>query len=360
MVDFSKVRASMFSGALVVICTALLAFCASSAGAQPSQDNGDPAGVSAFELKTPLIGGACPACPWGALATIVRTTMNSEVWYVQQCYTCWGENSVRIISEARRPPHGPPFNERELPASPAAPVDFGVTSMATLTDGYHGRAPYDHAYGNLRVLARIEHPNYLMVSVRRDSMITDQGQIKDRKLPVKILTDGRDISDQVLRYYGIDADKLASWGGSTAGRDDRDDFDVIIFRGYLGNSPESNIWYEVSQRMNLRFLELSEDLLAQLVEDHPELQRGTLPIGYLRGVDRAIPTVVRSGQVIYGRNAMPDDVAYTIAKTLDEHRDAFIWSHLAFSYDPKMQADTLGVPLHPGAARYYREQGYIR
>jgi TRAP-type uncharacterized transport system substrate-binding protein len=31
-----------------------------------------------------------------------------------------------------------------------------------------------------------------------------------------------------------------------------------------------------------------------------------------------------------------------------------------YSYDPRTVWRNLDVPLHPGAARYYREQGYLR
>jgi TRAP-type uncharacterized transport system substrate-binding protein len=32
---------------------------------------------------------------------------------------------------------------------------------------------------------------------------------------------------------------------------------------------------------------------------------------------------------------------------------------MAFSYDPDVVASDVGIPIHPGAARYYREAGYL-
>lgn len=57
---------------------------------------------------------------------------------------------------------------------------------------------------------------------------------------------------------------------------------------------------------------------------------------------------------------MPDHFAYTLAKAMDEHQDLLQWSHMNFSYNLHAVWKAFGVPLHPGAARYYREKGYMK
>src|SRR5690606_24256153 len=109
----------------------------------------------------------------------------------------------------------------------------------------------------------------------------------------------------------------------------------------------------------LRFLDLDTKILDKLAKEFGH-DRGTLPLGYFRGVDRPIPTVVQSGQVIYGRDDMPDSFAYDLAKWLDTSKRRFIFSHIALSYNPDTVWRTYGVPLHPDAARYYQERGYLR
>jgi len=84
------------------------------------------------------------------------------------------------------------------------------------------------------------------------------------------------------------------------------------------------------------------------------------PLGLFRGINRPIPTVARSGVVIYGRTDMPDDFAYTLAKAMDEQQDLLQWTHMNFSYNWRMVWKAFDIPLHPGAARYYRERGYMK
>jgi len=44
------------------------------------------------------------------------------------------------------------------------------------------------------------------------------------------------------------------------------------------------------------------------------VSRAVVKWGFLRGVDRPIPTVARSGHVVFARDDAPDQVAYDVAK----------------------------------------------
>jgi TRAP-type uncharacterized transport system substrate-binding protein len=70
--------------------------------------------------------------------------------------------------------------------------------------------------------------------------------------------------------------------------------------------------------------------------------------------------VGRSGEAIFARADTPDKAAYDIAKAIDDHRGELKWFIRPYSYEPRSVGENLGVPLHPGAARYYREKGYIK
>jgi TRAP-type uncharacterized transport system substrate-binding protein len=121
------------------------------------------------------------------------------------------------------------------------------------------------------------------------------------------------------------------------------------------------MWYDVSQRYDLKYLELPKDLRDKMVKEF-DLEEQNLPIGLLRGVDRDIPTIVRTGNVIYGRTDMPDEFAYTLAKAIDEHQNLLQWAQggMNFSYNWHTVWKAYGVPLHPGAARYYKQRGYMK
>jgi hypothetical protein len=79
----------------------------------------------------------------------------------------------------------------------------------------------------------------------------------------------------------------------------------------------------------------------------------------MRGVWEDVPTVTRPPQIIYTREEMPEEMAYEVARILDGNHQLFRQTHIPYSYDPANVAQDVGIPLHSGAARYYREAGYL-
>jgi hypothetical protein len=67
------------------------------------------------------------------------------------------------------------------------------------------------------------------------------------------------------------------------------------------------------------------------------------------------------GTTITVSSAMGNDLAYTITKALNENVDRVRKIHGSLSdYDPAKGHLFLGVALHPGAERYYREKGWLK
>jgi TRAP-type uncharacterized transport system substrate-binding protein len=56
---------------------------------------------------------------------------------------------------------------------------------------------------------------------------------------------------------------------------------------------------------------------------------------------------------------MPDQFAYDLAKAIDENKDLLETGYEHYAYDPAQVWKAYGVPLAPGAARYYIQKGYM-
>jgi uncharacterized protein len=343
----------------------VLLVCFASLGADitPAQELG-------IKVRKPVLGAACKTCPWGALGDLVKEALMPYGYDVQVCYNCWRADAPRIVADASMPP-SLANNTDQLPAylvppPPNAPVEFGVTSARSVLQAYQGVGGYanEKPRKNLRLLANIQQPLYIIAAAKSSLGITDLRQIKEKRWPVRIIASAGEGMD-ILNYYGLTQKSIEAAGGKVggsggpAGQEMRKNFDVIIHYGTLANCPEFNVWYEVSQKYDLTYLDLPDDLLAKLAKDY-DMQRGNVPIGLLRGINRVIPTVVRTGTVVYGRDDMPDEFAYTVAKALDERQDLLRWALLPFSYNWRTVTKLGDVPLHPGAARYYKEVNFIK
>jgi TRAP transporter TAXI family solute receptor len=340
---------------LPILLVALLA----ARPAVDAQSNGIPA-------KRPVFGASCPTCPWGAMGDAVKAAMQPSGFGVQICYSCGGPaRSVRLVADGSdaTPPATP--GPDALP-TPAGKLDFGATGAELLQYAYLGihdfakdkEGPRTH----LRLLARIQSPTYYMMAIDPKSGITDLRQIAEKKLKVRLVARGgvtEAINVAVLNYYGLSDDKIKSFGGTTSGSYARgSEVDVVIGWAALLNAPEYAVWYDAPQQHDFTYLDMPAELRATLVKEFL-LEEHAAPQGLLRGVVRRINTVARNGTAVYGRADMPDDFAYAVARALDEHKDVLQWSIMPFSYDPKAVWKLGEVPLHPGAAKYYRERGYL-
>ena len=357
-------RARGWGSAIALVLFALLAF---PAAAEPPSPPAQPPGIGIAAHK-PVFGGACKTCPWGIVADVVKSAMKPYGYDVQICYHCFMADAPRIVGDARE---APPWNahmgggvipDSFIPPPPQGHVEFGAVSDHFLAAAYHGTGAYakDGPRAQLRLLANIQSPIYLIVAVKRSLGLTDLAQLKAHKGPIKLVADP-DMAGVIFPFYGLSQDSLKAAGASFASSllpQQRAGADVIIHQGTLVNSPEFNIWYDASQRDDLIYLQLPEVLLAKLAHDL-DLERRDLPVGLLRGQETAIHTVARTGTAVYGRTDMPDDFAYLVAKALDEQQDLFQWTVGTYSYNRYRVAKAGDVPLHPGAERYYRERGYL-
>jgi len=134
-----------------------------------------------------------------------------------------------------------------------------------------------------------------MVAAVKSSGITDLKQISEQKRPVRMMVGvGGDLLDHVLEYYGMSEADIVAWGGKILQGNallKNPDFDIIIGMGVLANNPEGNMWYEMTQKKNLRFFPIPEDLRQKLVKEDGA-ESVDLPFRYMRGVgDAPIPTV---------------------------------------------------------------------
>ncbi len=118
---------------------------------------------------------------------------------------------------------------------------------------------------------------------------------------------------------------------------------------------------EASVGRELKLLAFPKPLLEYLGKFG--LGTGTIPAGtYPKAANGNEPVVSATmGTTITVNSKMSNDLAYTITKALNDNVDRVRKIHGSLAdYDPAKGYLYLGVALHPGAERYYREKGYLK
>lgn len=98
----------------------------------------------------------------------------------------------------------------------------------------------------------------------------------------------------------------------------------------------------------------------KLVADNPYFAKVTIPGGLYKGTPDDTQTFGVYATLVTSAD-VPDDVVYEVTKTVFDNFDRFKRLHPAFAHlkPQDMVHNALSAPLHPGAARYYKEQGWI-
>ncbi len=170
------------------------------------------------------------------------------------------------------------------------------------------------------------------------------------------------VADMILETYGTSRDHLKARGGEVIQvsanqiadmlRDGRAD---LYFETAIRGHPTVT---EVATTVPVRFLDFSDELLAMLARRG--LKPSPLP-AWFKG-QQAPAKAADCGTVLIAHKDLPDDLAYLITKTICENRETMVRAHKAWAdFDPAQggRIEATGIALHPGAARYYREKGWL-
>lgn len=124
-------------------------------------------------------------------------------------------------------------------------------------------------------------------------------------------------------------------------------------------SPTASI-VELSNGHSINILPLSGAPVEKLRETQPYYAASVLPAGTYKGIDKDIQTI--AVRAIWATHAeLSDDIAYSVTKALYENTETLAKVHVKGKEISLEKAlESVSIPLHPGAERYYREKGIIK
>ena len=103
-------------------------------------------------------------------------------------------------------------------------------------------------------------------------------------------------------------------------------------------------------------ISLDDDAVAKLQEISGAYTKTIIPAGTYSNQAEDVITVGIKATII-ANSQVSDDQAYTIVKTIFEGKDAITEAHAKGAELDLDYASTCGLPYHPGAAKYFAEQG---
>ena len=235
---------------------------------------------------------------------------------------------------------------------------------------WNGEDPYKDKHSNLRAIAGGMSMNYFHFYVDAEVPHKTMDEIFKQKKAIRIGISPAGTSEEwvfrkVLAHYNTDYKDLEAAGfkffrGSYAEQasqfKDRNIDAVFTFLAL----PAAAVT-EATIGRSLRIVNFSPGVLEALAKYG--IGPGRIPAGTYQKAANANEDVTTAiaGSVILANKNLPDDVAYRIAKVIHENLDEFRKIHGSLVPYELINAVTgTGVPVHPGAGKYYREKGVLK
>ena len=120
--------------------------------------------------------------------------------------------------------------------------------------------------------------------------------------------------------------------------------------------PNPNL-VDLGKSRELALLPVDDDVIKAL--EKSGFKRTVIPAGSYPFSEKNVPSVIDPIMILC-RADLPDETVYNVTKAIVEQSAYLGTVHKMFKMiTPKSRVD-VGIPLHPGAERYYREKGFLK
>ena len=241
-------------------------------------------------------------------------------------------------------------------------MDMGVAQSDWQYHAYNGTSKFEEQgpFKDLRAVFSV-HSEPFTVVARADAGIETFDDLKGKRVNIGNPGSGqRGTMEVVMGVLGWSKDdfalasELKSAEQSAALGDNK--VDAIIFT--VGH-PNGSI-QEATTTTDAKLIPVEGPEIDKLVEDNAYYAKAVIPGGMYRGSDDDVNTFGVKATFVSSAS-VDEETIYQVVKAVFENFDRFKGLHPAFANlkQEDMIADGLSAPLHPGAERYYKEQGWM-
>jgi len=238
-------------------------------------------------------------------------------------------------------------------------VDFALANGLSLYLAYEGEGIWEgKPQKNLRAVTRT-HAAAIHYVTLKDSGIKTLEDLVGKKGNTDVVGGTtRLIHADVCKYAGIDVEKIPTMNVNYVQALDLFRDGHIEWFMASGSVPESNVT-EIAYTRDINVIDVGGELREKMLKEVPYYFPVTIPAGTYEGIDKPIETIVTVA-AIFCDASQSDEVVYKLTKAIHENIKEVGELHVGLS-DLSLEnaSGGLGVPLHPGAEKYYREVGII-
>ncbi|HLT26026.1 MAG TPA: TAXI family TRAP transporter solute-binding subunit [Zeimonas sp.] len=266
----------------------------------------------------------------------------------------------KTIPEAKSSVQSTKASVENLNLLQAGRGEIAFTLGDSLSDAWKGveEVGFKQPLKKLRGVAAI-YPNYVQVVALADSGIRTLADLKGKRVSVGAPKSGTELNARaIFKAAGLSYDDFAKteylpFGESVELMKNRQ-LDATLQSAGLGVASIRDL----ATSVKIVVVPVPEDVVKNVGD--AAYQPATIPGGTYDGQGEDVPTAAINNFLVT-HEGVSDDLAYKMTKSLFENLDQMVSAHAAAKQiSLKNATKGMPLPLHPGAEKYYREQGVLQ
>jgi len=241
----------------------------------------------------------------------------------------------------------------------AGKSEVGFSMVDAAWDSYKGLDKFKDAPVATRTLM-VLYPNRMQIVTVEGSGITKLADLKGKRVSTGSPGSGVEIMTmRVLDAIGIDPKKdikqerLGAAESVNAIKDRK--IDAFFWVGGVPTAAITDL--AATPGIKVKLVDHAEAIAAMNAKHGPLYVKGIIPANSYSGQDKPVENI-DVWNILVASDKMSNEMAYQIVKTLMEKKPELVAVHKeATNIEAKYQAVASPIPWHPGAKKYFEEQG---
>jgi len=236
-------------------------------------------------------------------------------------------------------------------------AEIGFGNSISSVDGINGEAPFPQKVTKVCQLANL-YPQYFQIVALADAGVNNVADMKGKTIAVQPKGNTAEkVSLDIMKASGMTyANAKVSFVNSYT------DAAALMKDGHaqvftLGTTIPASSVMDVAAGRDIKMVPVTPAIVQAMKKINPGYIQGKIKAGTYPKQDKEVDAIVYSAHLV-GACSLPDQQVYTMVKTIAANiPDLVVINKAMDGLTPKMMAEDIGVPFHPGAVKYYKEVG---
>lgn len=234
---------------------------------------------------------------------------------------------------------------------------LGITLSSSARDGLQGKPPYKSKMENIQQLFALQAFK-IVVIVPEDSPIKTFKDLEGKKVNTgpKGFT-VVEVANRIFKAENMKVNMQYLQIGQAVDQFKDGNIDALFY------SPSDRFaaFMDLAQTRKIRLVPLPTSVVERMIKEDPSFYRTQWPEDpeAYKGLSNKVPTLGYPNIIIANKNKVSEEQAYQMTKATAENLEkvAAVEPDLK-NWDLKNLATDVGVPIHPGAMKYFKEKGW--